>query len=160
MGAVKKRTRTTARVAPAEQWRGRAAGLPGFAGGTDEQVAVAPSTPRRFATPLAGVRVGRPAVGRAERLGRVLVHGYGEEQHTQVPPDRTPDMVNPIQDGIDLVGYFADVALGDPINVVIMLFGFLFVAMPSVVFFGIAIGGILDSILPDQIGRSPPPQER
>ena len=69
-------------------------------------------------------------------------------------------MVNPIQDGIDLMGYFADVALGDPINVVIMLFGFLFVVVPSVVFFGLAAGGILDWIMPENLGRSPPPRDR
>lgn len=67
-------------------------------------------------------------------------------------------MVNPIQDGIDLVGYFTDVALGDPINAVIMLFGFLFVVVPSVAFGVLAAGGILDSILPDTLGRSPPQQ--
>lgn len=69
-------------------------------------------------------------------------------------------MVTPIQDAIDLIGYFGDVALGDPINVVIMLFGFLFVVVPSVVFGVIAAGGILDSVIPDGLGRSPPPQER
>lgn len=69
-------------------------------------------------------------------------------------------MVNPIQDAIDLGGYFAEVALGDPINVVLMAFGFLFVVVPSVIFFGIAAGGILDSIIPDDLGRSPPQQGR
>ncbi len=64
-------------------------------------------------------------------------------------------MVNPIRDAIDLVGYFSDVALGDPINIVIMTFGFLFVVAPSIVFFGIAAGGVLDSIIPDSLGRSP-----
>ncbi len=69
-------------------------------------------------------------------------------------------MVNPIQDGIDLVGYFGDVALSDPINVVLMAFGFLFVVVPSVVFGGIAVGGLLDAIVPDGLGRSPPQQGR
>lgn len=69
-------------------------------------------------------------------------------------------MVNPIQDGFDLIGYFADVALGDPINIVIMLFGTLFIVVPSVIFFGIAAGGLLSPIIPDSLGRSPPQQGR
>lgn len=69
-------------------------------------------------------------------------------------------MVNPIQDGIDLAGYFTEVALGDPINVVIMLFGNLFLGAAVIVFFGIAIGGIFDPIIPDSLGRSPPQQGR
>ena len=69
-------------------------------------------------------------------------------------------MVDPIQDGFDLTGYFVDVALGDPINVVIMLFGFLFIVVPSVIFFGIAAGGLLAPIIPDKLGRSPPQQGR
>lgn len=69
-------------------------------------------------------------------------------------------MVNPIQNVIDLATYFAEVALGDPINIVLMAFGFLFVVVPSVIFFGIAAGGILDSIIPDDLGRSPPQRGR
>lgn len=69
-------------------------------------------------------------------------------------------MVTPIQDGIDLIGYFADIALGDPVSAVLLAFGFLFVIVPSVILFGLAAGGIVDWVIPENLGRSPPQRGR
>ncbi|MFC6904815.1 hypothetical protein [Halalkalicoccus tibetensis] len=69
-------------------------------------------------------------------------------------------MVNPIAEVFELIGYTTEVALGDPIAAVLILIANLLLGGSILVFFGLAIGGILDTILPDQIGRSPPPQER
>ncbi len=69
-------------------------------------------------------------------------------------------MVTPIQDLFALGGYFAGIASGDPVSAVLLVFGFLFVVVPSVIFFGLAAGGILDWIIPDTLGQSPPQQGR
>lgn len=69
-------------------------------------------------------------------------------------------MVNPIAEVFELIGYTTEVALGDPIAAVLILIANLILGGSILVFFGLVIGGILDTILPDSLGRSPPPQER
>jgi len=72
-------------------------------------------------------------------------------------------MVNPFVDMVEMVGYFTEVAVGDPVNavfnVLIMLVGNLIMAGAVVVFFGLAAAGVVDALLPEQVGRAPP-QER
>ncbi|MDL5361764.1 hypothetical protein [Halalkalicoccus sp. NIPERK01] len=69
-------------------------------------------------------------------------------------------MVNPIAEVVELIGLTTDVALNDPIAAVLMLISNLILAFSMIVFFGLAAGGILDAIVPDDLGRSPPPRER
>ncbi len=72
-------------------------------------------------------------------------------------------MVNPFVDMVEMVGYFTEVAVGDPVNavfnVLIMLVGNLIMAGAVVVFFGLAAAGVVDALFPEQVGRAPP-QER
>ncbi len=69
-------------------------------------------------------------------------------------------MVNPLTDAVEMVSYFTEIAVGDPVNalfnVLIMLVGNLILAGAVVVFFGIAAGGIVSALLPEQVGRAPP----
>lgn len=67
-------------------------------------------------------------------------------------------MVNPIAELFELIGYTTEVALNDPIAAVLILISNVFLGVSILVFFGLAAGGILDSILPDTLGRSPPQQ--
>ncbi|MEM4780475.1 MAG: hypothetical protein QXG03_02775 [Halalkalicoccus sp.] len=69
-------------------------------------------------------------------------------------------MVNPIAELFELIGYTTAVALGDPISAVLILISNVILGASILVFFGLAAGGILDSIVPDDLGRSPPQQRR
>lgn len=69
-------------------------------------------------------------------------------------------MVNPIAEVVELIGLTTDVALNDPIAAVLMLISNIILAFSMIVFFGLAAGGVLDAIVPDDLGRSPPQRER
>lgn len=58
-------------------------------------------------------------------------------------------MVNVIQDLFDLIAYFAAVAAADPFSAVLLLFGLVFVIVPSAIFLGLAAGGIADLVTPE-----------
>lgn len=69
-------------------------------------------------------------------------------------------MVNPIAELFELIGYTTEVALSDPISAVLILISNVILGATIIVFFGLAAGGILDPIIPDKLGRSPPQQGR
>lgn len=69
-------------------------------------------------------------------------------------------MVNPIAEVVELIGLTTDVALNDPIAAVLMLISNIILAFSMIVFFGLAAGGVLDAIVPDDLGRSPPQREQ
>ena len=150
--------------------------LPALTRGADEPVAVAPQSTRRFATVLTGDRLQRPAVGGSSRLDRAGLRLDGllslhdrttgspvkrlAERQTQIPPTRTLDMVNPIAELVQLLGYTTEVALNDPIAGILILVSNLILGVSIIVFFGLAAGGILDWIMPEDPSRSPPQQGR
>lgn len=68
-------------------------------------------------------------------------------------------MVNPIAELFQLVGYTTEVALGDPIAAILILLSTLILGFSVVVFFGLAAGGIVDWIIPEDLGRSPPQRD-
>lgn len=65
-------------------------------------------------------------------------------------------MASIIQNVADLIGYFTDVALSNPLSALLLLFGFLFVAGASAVFGYLTAGAIVDFIVPESPGRRPP----
>lgn len=103
---------------------------------------------------------------RTHRTG-VLVHvtastprrRFLAERHTQIPATRTPDMVNPIAELFELLGYTTEVALNDPIAGLLILISNLIFAFTFLLFFGLAAGAVLDSVMPESLGRSPPPRD-
>jgi hypothetical protein len=68
-------------------------------------------------------------------------------------------MVNPIAELFQLVGYTTEVALGDPIAGILIVLSTLILGFSVVVFFGLAAGGIVDWIIPEDLGRSPPQRD-
>lgn len=69
-------------------------------------------------------------------------------------------MVNPIAELLELVGYTTEVALNDPIAGLLILISNVIFGFTFILFFGLAAGGILDWIMPENLGRSPPPRDR
>lgn len=57
-------------------------------------------------------------------------------------------MFDPIADVTDLVGYFSDVALGDPLSAALLLVGLVFLVVPSLVFGVLALLGVIDWLVP------------
>jgi hypothetical protein len=68
-------------------------------------------------------------------------------------------MVNPIAELFQLVGYNAEVALNDPIAGLLILISNVILAFTFLVFFGLTAGAVLDSVIPESLGRSPPPRD-
>lgn len=56
-------------------------------------------------------------------------------------------MVNVVQDVVDLGGYFTEVAISDPLSAILMLIGAVLIVVPSVIFGGLAVLGIIDWII-------------
>ncbi|USZ67068.1 hypothetical protein NGM10_10030 [Halorussus salilacus] len=74
------------------------------------------------------------------------------------PQRALSDMVSIIQNVVDMVGYFSEVALSSPLSALLMLFGFLFVAGSSLVMAYLAAGAAVDYVTPESLGRRPPQQ--
>lgn len=68
-------------------------------------------------------------------------------------------MVNPIAELFQLVGYTTEVALNDPIAGLLILISNVIFAFSFLLFFGLAAGALFDSIIPENLGRSPPPRD-
>ncbi|NEU58924.1 hypothetical protein [Halorussus sp. MSC15.2] len=64
-------------------------------------------------------------------------------------------MASIIQNVLDMIGYFTDVAFAFPTSILLLTVGFLLVVLPSLVFGYLAAGGIVDYIVPDSVGRPP-----
>lgn len=67
-------------------------------------------------------------------------------------------MASIIQNLIDMVGYFTDVALSNPGSAVLLTFGTLFVTVSVAVFGYLTAGAVVDALIPDSAGRAPPQQ--
>ncbi|PSP57414.1 hypothetical protein BRC82_00215 [Halobacteriales archaeon QS_1_67_19] len=67
-------------------------------------------------------------------------------------------MASLIQNVVDLIGYFTEVALSNPLSALLLLCGFVLVAFSSAVFGVLTAGAVVDFILPDSLGRRPPQQ--
>jgi hypothetical protein len=62
---------------------------------------------------------------------------------------------------VELVETFVDVALQvDPLSTLLLAFGAIFVLFAGGLFGYLALGGLLSSLIPDGIGRTPPQQGR
>lgn len=65
-------------------------------------------------------------------------------------------MVSVIDNIFEMIRLFTDVAFGGiPTSPLLLVVGSLFVAIPVLVFGYVAIGGIVDLIMPDTAGRPP-----
>lgn len=58
----------------------------------------------------------------------------------------------------ELVDKFSQVALGDPLSAILLLFGALFVLFAVAVFGYLAAGAFVSGIIPENFGRTPPQQ--
>lgn len=65
-------------------------------------------------------------------------------------------MVSIIQNVIDMIGYFADVATAFPTSFILVLTGFALVTIAVAVFGYLTAGAIVDFIIPESPGRKPP----
>lgn len=61
-----------------------------------------------------------------------------------------------IEQLVQLVNTFLQVALADPISIVLVGMGFLLTTFALVVFGVLALGALLDLITPEPSGRAPP----
>ncbi|MFC7044446.1 hypothetical protein ACFQH6_02615 [Halobacteriaceae archaeon GCM10025711] len=61
-----------------------------------------------------------------------------------------------IEQLVQLVNTFLQVALADPISIVLVGMGFLLTTFALVVFGVLALGALLDLITPESSGRTPP----
>ncbi|WP_158055274.1 hypothetical protein [Halorussus halophilus] len=68
-------------------------------------------------------------------------------------------MATIIQNVLDMVGYFTDVALSDPISAVLLALGAFFVAASSAVMGYLTLGAALDAVVPDISAGGKPPQQ-
>jgi len=64
-------------------------------------------------------------------------------------------MAGLVQNVIDMVNLFADVATTSPVSAVLLLFGAAFVGISVLAFGYFAVGGIGAAIIPDRPGRGP-----
>lgn len=69
-------------------------------------------------------------------------------------------MVDPLAEVLELFGYTTDVAINDPVAGVLILVSTVLLAFTFVLFFGLAAGGLLEWIIPENLGRSPPQRGR
>ncbi|WP_132058003.1 hypothetical protein [Halorussus amylolyticus] len=67
-------------------------------------------------------------------------------------------MVNLIQNVLDMISLFTDVALNGPLPAILLAFGTLFVAVSVAAFGYLTLGAVVDFILPESLGRKPPQQ--
>lgn len=67
-------------------------------------------------------------------------------------------MVSIIENIVEMVDLFGNVATSGPLSAVLLALGAFFVIAPSVVFGYLAVGGLVDLVIPDSLGRSPPQQ--
>jgi hypothetical protein len=58
----------------------------------------------------------------------------------------------------DLTGKFTEVALGDPLSAILLLFGAVFVLFAAAVLGSLAAGAFVSGVMPESIGRTPPQQ--
>lgn len=65
-----------------------------------------------------------------------------------------------IDDIVELTELFTEVALSSPLTALLMAFGTIFVAFSLGVFGYLTLGAVVDAIIPDSIGRAPPPEAR
>lgn len=57
---------------------------------------------------------------------------------------------------VSFPGEFQDVAAGDPISAILLLFGIVFVGVSSAVLGYLTLGALVDLVMPDVSGQSPP----
>ncbi|WP_135829306.1 hypothetical protein [Halorussus halobius] len=67
-------------------------------------------------------------------------------------------MVNLIQDVLDMAGYIGDAATAFPTSALLVAVGAVLIAGASLALAYFAAGAVVDSLLPESIGR--PPQQR
>ena len=67
-------------------------------------------------------------------------------------------MVSIIENIVEMVDLFGNVATSGPLEAVLIAFGALFVIAPSALLGYLAVGGLVDLVIPDSLGRSPPQQ--
>lgn len=68
-------------------------------------------------------------------------------------------MVNIVQNLIDMVNYFTDVATADPVSGLLVALGAFFVGFSSLVFGYLTLGAAVDAIIPDISAGGKPPQQ-
>jgi len=66
--------------------------------------------------------------------------------------------VNLIQNVVEMIRLFTEVALNTPVTAFLLLVGFAFVAGSSLVLGYLAAGAALDLVTPESLGRKPPQQ--
>jgi len=64
--------------------------------------------------------------------------------------------VNPISDLTDAVSYFIDAATVDPLSAILVVLGQLLFVVAFAVFGYLVLGSLVDFVIPESPGRSPP----
>ncbi|WP_134668809.1 hypothetical protein [Halorussus marinus] len=67
-------------------------------------------------------------------------------------------MVNLVQNVLDMISLFTDVALNTPVTALLLLVGFVFVAGSSLMLAYLVAGAVVDLLTPESLGRRPPQQ--
>jgi len=67
--------------------------------------------------------------------------------------------VNPVGDLLDAVTYFQDALTVDPLSAILVVVGQLLFAVAFVFFGYLVLGSLVDLIIPESPGRSPPRRE-
>ena len=67
-------------------------------------------------------------------------------------------MVSILENLAEMVELFGNVATSGPLEAVLLALGALLVIGPSALMGYLAVGGLVDLVIPDSLGRSPPQQ--
>lgn len=67
--------------------------------------------------------------------------------------------VNPVGDLLDAVTYFVDAATVDPLSAILVALGNLLFAATFLFFGYLVLGSLVDLLIPESPGRSPPRRE-